>query len=80
VTNYLEALRNGYHGAAGAPLGLTALHTWKYPVPHDFGIKHTLNPDTYRGPFKASDPEAGSKYAWHLKVRNKLVNETQIFV
>jgi len=66
--NYdMISLRNGYHGAAGAPLGLTALHTWKYPVPHDFGIKHTLNADPYRGPYKGSDPEAGSKYAWHLK-------------
>ncbi|PRP79959.1 aminotransferase [Planoprotostelium fungivorum] len=61
------SLRNGYHGASGNSASLTALHTWKYPVPSDFGIKHTLNPDPYRGPFKSSDPEAGKKYAWHLK-------------
>ena len=45
-------------------MGLTALHTWKYPVTQSGGVLHVLNPDTYRGPFKRSDPEASSKYAW----------------
>jgi len=55
------SLRNGYHGASGTSASLTALHTWKYSVPSDFGIKHTLNPDPYRGPFKRDDPDAGKK-------------------
>jgi len=65
----IVALRNGYHGAAGSTLGLTALHTWRYQSasPLDIGIRHALNPDTFRGPFKKDDPKAASKYAWDVK-------------
>lgn len=66
--NYdVVALRNGYHGAVGSASGLTSLHTWKFKTPSDFGIKHALNPDPYRGIFKGSDNEAGKKYAAQLK-------------
>ena len=57
------ALRNGYHGLSNQAMGLTALHTWKYPYPHGFGVKHLRCPDRYRGPFGYDDPEAGAKYA-----------------
>jgi len=62
------ALRGCYHGASGSTLGLTALHTWRYPTasPLSMGIKHVLNPDPYRGPFRG-DPQAASKYAWDVK-------------
>eukprot|EP01116_Phalansterium_solitarium_P004139 TRINITY_DN15033_c0_g1_i1.p1 TRINITY_DN15033_c0_g1~~TRINITY_DN15033_c0_g1_i1.p1 ORF type:complete len:478 (+),score=146.19 TRINITY_DN15033_c0_g1_i1:94-1527(+) len=61
------ALRNGYHGLTGAANAATAHHTWKYKVPGDAGVRHALNPDPYRGPYKGSDPEAGKKYAWDVK-------------
>eukprot|EP01114_Cavostelium_apophysatum_P024778 TRINITY_DN982_c0_g1_i1.p1 TRINITY_DN982_c0_g1~~TRINITY_DN982_c0_g1_i1.p1 ORF type:complete len:487 (+),score=125.08 TRINITY_DN982_c0_g1_i1:17-1477(+) len=61
------ALRNGYHGAVGSAAGLTSLHTWKYRTPTDFGIKHALNPDPYRGLFRRGDPEIGKKYAAQVK-------------
>lgn len=48
-------------------MGLTALHTWKYPTPHGFGIHHALNPDLYRGAWQSDDPEAANKYAWDVK-------------
>ncbi len=57
------ALRSAYHGTSPASLGLTALHTWKYPVPHGFGIHHAQLPDRYRGPYGYDDPKAGEKYA-----------------
>jgi len=58
------ALRNAYHGMASPTLiGLTALHTWKYPVPQGFGIHHARAPDRYRGPWGYDDPDAGQKYA-----------------
>jgi alanine-glyoxylate transaminase/(R)-3-amino-2-methylpropionate-pyruvate transaminase len=61
--NYdLIALRNAYHGGGQSTMGLTSHHTWKFNVPHNFGIQHALMPDTYRGPYGAEDPEAGSKY------------------
>jgi len=61
--NYdLIALRNAYHGGGQSTMGLTSHHTWKFNVPHSFGIQHALMPDTYRGPYGAEDPEAGAKY------------------
>lgn len=57
------ALRNGYHGGSQSTMGLTSQHTWKFNVPHSFGVQHAQMPDVYRGPFGSDDPEAGRKYA-----------------
>lgn len=38
------ALRNAYHGMSLGTHGLTALHTWKYPLVPAIGIHHALNP------------------------------------
>jgi alanine-glyoxylate transaminase / (R)-3-amino-2-methylpropionate-pyruvate transaminase len=62
--NYdLIALRNAYHGGSAAPMGLTAHSTWKFNVPHGFGVHHAILPDRYRGQFGYNDPAAGEKYA-----------------
>lgn len=62
--NYdMIALRNAYHGGTAAPVGLTAHSTWKFNVPHGFGVHHALLPDRYHGPHGYSDPAAGEKYA-----------------
>ncbi len=62
--NYdLIALRNAYHGGSPGTMGLTSHHTWKFNVPHSFGVQHAKMPDTYRGPHGMDDPEAGKKYA-----------------
>lgn len=52
------ALRNAYHGGSAGTIGLTALNTWKYPIPQG-EIHHVINPDPYRGVF-GSD---ANKYA-----------------
>jgi alanine-glyoxylate transaminase/(R)-3-amino-2-methylpropionate-pyruvate transaminase len=66
--NYdLVALRNAYHGGNMSAMGLTAHSTWKFNVPHSFGIHHTVNADPYRGPWGRNDPDAGRKYAADLK-------------
>lgn len=57
------ALRNAYHGMSPTTMGLTAQHTWKFPVPHGFGVHHARLPDQYRGPYGYEDPQAGEKYA-----------------
>ncbi len=57
------ALRNAYHGGSPGTMALTSHHTWKFNVPHSFGVQHARMPDTYRGPFGNDDPEAGMKYA-----------------
>lgn len=61
------ALRNGYHGGNASGMGLTAQNTWKYNVPHSFGVHHALAPYPYRGPFGYADPDAGKKYANDVK-------------
>lgn len=57
------ALRNAYHGGSPSAMALTSHHTWKFNVPHSYGVQHARMPDTYRGPFGKEDPEAGRKYA-----------------
>jgi len=57
------ALRNAYHGMSPSAMGLTAQHTWKYPVPHGDGIRHAMNPNRYRGHWGYGDPDAGERYA-----------------
>lgn len=62
--NYdLIALRNAYHGGSPGTMALTSHHTWKFNVPHSFGVQHARMPDLYRGPHGADDPDAGRKYA-----------------
>jgi alanine-glyoxylate transaminase/(R)-3-amino-2-methylpropionate-pyruvate transaminase len=57
------ALRNCYHGGNMSSMGLTSHRTWKFNVPHSFGVHHALAPDPFRGPWKHQDPEAGKNYA-----------------
>ena len=61
------ALRNAYHGGNASGMGLTAQSTWKYNVPHSFGVHHALAPYPYRGVFGYDDPDAGKKYADDVK-------------
>ncbi len=61
------ALRNAYHGGSQSTMGLTSHHTWKFNVPHSFGVQHSVLPDLYRGPFGKDDPDAGRKYAEDVK-------------
>ena len=60
-------LRNGYHGMSGSTMGLTSQSTWKYNSPHNFGIHHALNPDTYRGLLNNSPGDLGEQYANEVK-------------
>src|SRR6202045_2017094 len=62
--NYdIIALRNAYHGGNAATMGLTAHRTWKFNVPHSFGVHHAIAPDPYRGLYGYDNPQAGRKYA-----------------
>src|SRR3954468_6823347 len=68
TSNYdVIALRNAYHGGNASGMGLTAHSTWKYNVPHSFGVHHALAPYQYRGPFGYDDADAGKKYANDVK-------------
>lgn len=61
------ALRNAYHGGNASGMGLTAHNTWKFNVPHSFGVHHAVAPDAYRGPYGRSDADAGKRYAADVK-------------
>jgi alanine-glyoxylate transaminase/(R)-3-amino-2-methylpropionate-pyruvate transaminase len=62
--NYdVVALRNAYHGGSPGTMALTSHHTWKFNVPHGFGVQHAQMPDLYRGPYGKDDAAAGEKYA-----------------
>ncbi|MDB6147428.1 MAG: aminotransferase class-III [Spartobacteria bacterium] len=61
------ALRNAYHGGGAVTMGLTAHRTWKFNVPHSFGVHHAIAPDPYRGFWGRDDAEAGKKYAADVK-------------
>jgi alanine-glyoxylate transaminase/(R)-3-amino-2-methylpropionate-pyruvate transaminase len=61
------ALRNAYHGGGALTMGLTAHRTWKFNVPHSFGIHHAMAPDPYRGLWGREDAEGGRNYAADVK-------------
>ncbi len=66
--NYdIVALRNAYHGGNASGMGITAHSTWKFNVPHSFGVHHAVPPYAYRGNFGTDDPDAGKKYADDVK-------------
>jgi alanine-glyoxylate transaminase/(R)-3-amino-2-methylpropionate-pyruvate transaminase len=66
--NYdLIALRNCYHGGNMSGMGLTSHRTWKFNVPHSFGVHHAITPDPYRGVWGRTDADAGKNYAADVK-------------
>lgn len=66
--NYdIIALRNAYHGGNASGMAVTAHSSWKFNVPHSFGVHHAQAPYPYRGPFGYEDPAAGHKYADDVK-------------
>src|SRR2546430_399137 len=64
---YVVALRNAYHGGNVSGMGMTAHSTWKFNVPHSFGVHHAITPDPYRGLWDRDDVDAGKKYALDVK-------------
>jgi alanine-glyoxylate transaminase/(R)-3-amino-2-methylpropionate-pyruvate transaminase len=66
--NYdMIALRNAYHGGNASGMGATGNNSWKFNVPHSFGVHHAAAPYPYRGVFGYDDPDAGRKYAEDVK-------------
>src|SRR5438067_9352108 len=61
------ALRNSYHGGNASGMGLTAHRTWKFNVPHSFGVHHAVAPDPYRGAWGRDHPNAGRNYAAEVR-------------
>lgn len=56
-------LRNGYHGGSTVTMGMTAVGTWKYPVPPPPGFKHVPGPYCYRCPYGLTYPSCDMRCA-----------------
>jgi alanine-glyoxylate transaminase / (R)-3-amino-2-methylpropionate-pyruvate transaminase len=61
------ALRNAYHGGSPGAMGLTSLHTWKYPIPQNVAVHHAPHPDPYRTPFDGTPDEIARKSAEEIR-------------
>ncbi len=56
-------LRNAYHGGSQATIGLTAVGTWKFPLPVVNNVKHVAPGYCYRCPFGLTYPSCDVKCA-----------------
>jgi alanine-glyoxylate transaminase/(R)-3-amino-2-methylpropionate-pyruvate transaminase len=61
------AVRNSYHGGSAGAMGLTSMHTWKYPNLGAGHVHHALNPDPYRSPFSGSRDEISARSAEDIR-------------
>ncbi len=61
------ALRNGYHGGSPGTMGLTSLHTWKYPQGGDGHVHHAPSPDPYRSAFSGTPEEIATLSAREIR-------------
>src|SRR5687768_1360739 len=61
------AVRNSYHGNSQAAMGLTSMHTWKFPLGGEGRVHHALNPDPYRSPFSGTPEEIARRSAEDIR-------------
>jgi alanine-glyoxylate transaminase/(R)-3-amino-2-methylpropionate-pyruvate transaminase len=61
------AVRNAYHGGSQAAMGLTSMHTWKFPLGGEGRVHHALNPDPYRSPFSGTPEEIARRSAEDIR-------------
>jgi alanine-glyoxylate transaminase/(R)-3-amino-2-methylpropionate-pyruvate transaminase len=61
------AVRNGYHGGSPSAMGLTSLHTWKYPVPQGTNVHHVECPEPYRSTRAGTPAETAAAAAADIR-------------
>jgi len=61
------ALRNAYHGGSQSTMALTGQASWKYALPHSFGVHHAIPGYCYRCPFGLAYPGCEVKCAHDIK-------------
>ncbi len=64
---HVIALRNGYHGGTGVPMGLTAHGTWKFKSNPESFVHHTHPGYCYRCPYGLTYPSCDLKCAKDIK-------------
>src|SRR5438874_901261 len=67
ITKSRSCWWKGKCNTSGTTMALTAHRTWKFNVPHSFGVHHAMVPDPYRGVWGRDDADAGKKYAADVK-------------
>ncbi len=75
-------LRNCYHGGSQTTMALTAVGTWRYPVPAAGGIKHVPPGYCYRCPFGLTYPACDLKCAHSVEdvIRYETSGEVACFI
>ena len=75
-------LRNCYHGGSSSTLALTAVGTWKFPVPSPAGVKHVPPGYCYRCPFGLTYPSCDMKCAYSVEdtIRYETPGEVACFI
>jgi len=64
---HILALRNGYHGGTQATMAITALETWKYPIPSPVQVSHAPPGYCYRCPLGLTYPACQVRCARSLE-------------
>jgi alanine-glyoxylate transaminase/(R)-3-amino-2-methylpropionate-pyruvate transaminase len=75
-------LRNCYHGGSHITMGMTAVGTWKYPVPAPSGFKHVTPGYCYRCPYGLEYPSCDIKCATDVEdvIRYETSGEIAAFI
>ncbi len=60
------ALRHCYHGGSQSTMALTGQATWKYALPHSFGVHHAMPGYCYRCPLGLTYPSCDLKCAYDI--------------
>ncbi|HPF41798.1 MAG TPA: aspartate aminotransferase family protein [Phycisphaerae bacterium] len=76
------SLRNCYHGGSTQTMGLTAVGTWKYPLPSPAGIKNATPGYCYRCPYGLEYPSCDVKCARDVEdmIRYETCGEVAAFI
>ncbi len=80
--SHIVALQNAYHGGTQATMAMTAIATWKYPVPGAVAVSHATPGYCYRCPFNLTYPACDLKCARGLEevIRNEAGGEIACFI
>ncbi len=65
--NDVIAVRNAYHGGSPSAMGLTSLHTWKFPTQQGAGVHHVVCPDPYRSHYAGTPEEVARRSAEEVR-------------